>query len=84
MMQSGVADSGHFDGFSGTPILCIVLHLPRYQVLLKNSGGQVLGRHWSAATLSPSPTTSCTDAFTNVRAYILFDCPRGIFADNHY
>ena len=69
---------------SATPILRTVLHPPSYQALLKNSGGQVLGRHWSASTLPPSPAASCTGVhLRNVRAYIIFDCPRGIFADNH-
>ena len=33
---------------------------------------------------TPSPAASCTGVhLRNVRAYIIFDCPRGIFADNH-
>ena len=66
-----------------TPILRTVLHLSRYQVLLKNGGGQVLGRHWSASTLPRHLRHLASVHLRNVRAYILFDCPRGIFADNH-
>ena len=66
-----------------TPILRTVLHPSRYQVLLKNGGGQVLGRHWSASTLPRHLRYLAPVHLRNVRAYILFDCPRGIFADNH-
>ena len=66
-----------------TPILRTVLHPSRYQVLLKNGGGQGLGRHWSASTLPRHLRHLAPVHLRNVRAYILFDCTRGIFADNH-
>lgn len=66
-----------------TPILRTVLHPSSYQALLKNGGGQVLGRHWSASTLPRHLRHLAPVHLRNVRAYILFDCPRGIFADNH-
>ena len=81
--RTGVADSRHFDGFrvplSSAPF-CIRLVIRCFSKTAEDRSSADTGvplrqpRHLR----HPAPVH-----LRNVRAYILFDCPMGIFADNH-
>ena len=80
----GVADSGHFDGFrlplSSAPFyICLVIRHFSKTAEDRSSADTGVPLRYPRHLRHLAPMH-----LRNVLAYILLDCPRGIFVDGHY